>query len=122
MSVSLKSENHKMNLGYARFYRVRLCIARLVDAELGTLYSQIAEMPFQDEEDTSRKLDDIRARKAINEEVIDFLYACDCDGEATQKQCEAILGIIEDYNGNDIPHEFKQLIQDGARSGGIQWY
>ena len=136
MGVTISSKNHSIDLGYFGFFRLRQKIAELMGEDVGVHYAKLRESHM-----FTNKQEEAKYWKKYDEEteaianrypksawkVFDFLYASDCDGEATYGTCKQILNVIKDYNDNVIYgyagradsakfSDFKKLLQDCAES------
>lgn len=93
--------------GMGGFLSLRINIALAFDREFGEHYSNLRKCftPIEFEifdKIANEILADDRFKKE-DEDIIGFLYACDCGGEISHKTCKKIYDLIKDIDfGNKI--------------------
>lgn len=142
MGITISSKNKSIYLGYGGFYNFRTKVAELTDPELLALYKEL-DKSFKILSSEERKTFFENYNKQIQKfdedhdgkysEVLDFLYASDCDAEFDADHCKKIYEIIKDYDDNILYgyvgrkncakfSDFKAVILDGTNNNGIEWF
>ena len=108
MGVTIKATNSTYNfdMGAGGFFDLRKNIAYALDPDFGRVYSDIIHCHTSEEHIANdREAEHIINSKNLDEEyvdVLDFLYASDCEGKITYKTCKKIYDIIKDIDfGNE---------------------
>lgn len=107
MGVCLTSRksNYSFYMGYGGFYNLRTNIASAFDKELGKAYADTLMSLTHPKEYTeliNRILSDERF-KDEDEDIVDFLFASDCEGKCGYKTCGKIYNLIKDIDfGGEI--------------------
>lgn len=86
--------------GYIGFSHLRNNIAMAFDSEFGEAYADILKY-FKDVYGYYYKLNQILLDDRFqqeDEDIIDFLYASDCEGEVPFKTCKKIYDLIKDVD------------------------
>lgn len=116
MGVCLTSRksDYSFNMGYGGFHNLRKNIAIAWDAELGEAYADMLmamNHPKEYNERINRIISDDRF-KDEDEDILDFLFASDCDGKCGYKTCGKIYNLIKDIDFG------KKIFTYGAYSDG----
>ena len=129
MGVTLTAKNpvHTFNMGYGGFSNLRANIADLFDEEFGEHYRTLQKCCDQaDYEEYGRIGDKILSNSRFKDEdadILDFLYASDCEGKIGYRTCGKIYELIKDadftgktfrytaYAHNDY-EELKEFLKD----------
>lgn len=131
MGVTIDSENCSIDLGYGGFIRLRRKVAELAAPDIHEHYVKLErgmflcgaekEKFFKDYNEKIQQLSKKYNGKKDN--ILDFLYACDCGGEMDVEHCISIYVAIKDYD-DDICYgycgkpdcamfkDFKELVKD----------
>ena len=107
MGICLTSRKSKysFHMGYGGFHNLRTNIAKIFDEELGELYSDITASIINPQEynDNLNKILRNERFKDEDEDILDFLFASDCNGKCGYKTCRKIYNLIKDVDfGNKI--------------------
>lgn len=130
MGVTITAENSEIALyaSYAGFAALRQNIATAFDEEFGNHYQTVRFCKTKTDYDVfNKKTKDIFSNKRFKQrdaDIINFLFAPDCDGEISYKTCKKIYDLIKDIDfgekiftyaaysdGKDYEH-FKELLLD----------
>lgn len=142
MGVTISSENYSIDLGYGGFNNLRTKVAELAAGDIGEHYKKLHEGIFlfgslrEDFfKEYDKKINEIaKAHNGEMDEILDFLYASDCEGEVPVKVCEKIYEVIKDYDDNILYgyagrpdcakfKDFKELVKDCIDSNcSMEWY
>lgn len=129
IGISITAKNSKISLecSYIGFYRLRQAIANALNKEFGIAYKDFmfSNLNNKTEQDIHiSKLNTIISNKLADEkynDILDFLFATDCEKGIPYKTCKNIYDIIKDMDlkinfqyaiyakGNDF-ELFKQLL------------
>ena len=88
--------------GGGGFFNLRKNIALAFDKELGEHYATLAGC--NDYEAFDKKTEAILSQKRFTKEdddILDFLFACDCSGNISHKTCKKIYELIKDVDFGD---------------------
>lgn len=131
MGVTIDSENGSIDLGYGGFNNLRTKVAELTAPDIYEHYKRlekgmfpvgtIKEKFFKDYNAEIQKLSEKYNEEKDN--ILDFLYASDCDGEMDVEHCKSIYEVIKDYDDNicygycgrsdcAMFRNFKELVKD----------
>lgn len=108
VDISANGSNREFRCGGGGFYNLRKNIALAYDKELGEHYANMISAlgVFGNAEEYDNKTNEILAHERFKEEdcdVLDFLYASDCEGSISHKTCKKIYELIKDIDfGNKI--------------------
>ena len=129
MGLTLTSKGSSIDLtgGYGMFLKIRERVAMAWDKEFGEHYSQLRKSSLWSKEDF-KKFDEKTTEILKNErfknedkDLVDFLFASDCEGKCSYKTCKKIYDLIKEikddkivlryiyYSDNDW-EDFKQLL------------
>ena len=113
MGVSITSTNasYSFDMGGGGFFNLRKNIALALDEEFGQVYGQGAHCMTKDE----YRLNDMQAEDVINrkqlhiqyEDVLDFLYMPDTQGEIGYRTCRKIADLLEPRIPSLTKHSFR---------------
>lgn len=112
--LTSRKSNYSFNMGYGGFNNLRTNIAKAWDKELGEAYSDMLmamSNPKEYDERINRIISDDRF-KDEDEDILDFLFASDCDGKCGYKTCGKIYNLIKDIDFG------KKIFTYGAYSDG----
>ena len=131
MGVTIDSENCSIDLGYNGFNRLRTKVAELTAPDIFEHYMKLEKGMFLTGTMKKEFFKDYnteiqRLSEKYNEEkdnILDFLYVSDCNGEMDVEHCKSIYDVIKDYD-DDICYgycgrpdcamfkDFKELVKD----------
>ncbi len=131
MGVCLHSEDraYEMDMGYGTFFHLRSVIAGKLDSEFGALYTSIPKCRSKDDYDElNAKMNQVIADKKLEAvaDVLDFLFASDCEGEISTQACGKIFELVKDYSDNMMYgyqgtnnsfEDFKQMLKECNDTG-----
>lgn len=141
MGVTISSENCSIDLGYGGFYNLRKKVAELTAEDIFEHYKHLSDAPYNEKErekffeEYDKKIVEIaEAHNDEINEILDFLYASDCNGEASVNECKKIYEVIKDYD-DDILYgywgrpdcakfrDFKEIVKDCIDTNtSMKWY
>lgn len=141
MGVCITANNSKYSfeMGAGGFFNLRKNIALAFDPEFGAHYSSLLHCHTQSEhEEFDRKTNAILSDPRFREEdadILDFLFASDCDGKVRYRTCGKIYRLIKDIdfgnkrfqyvtfsNGRDY-EEFKDFLHECySHRWNMYWY
>lgn len=102
--------------GMGGFLILRTNIAFAFDKEFGEHYSTLRKCFFEEDfKAFDKKTKEILSNdrfKQEDEDIVDFLFACDCGGEISHRTCKKIYDLIKDIDFG------KQIFTYGAYSDG----
>lgn len=131
MGITIESKNHSIDLGGRGFYRLRMKVAELSALDICELYKELKEGMFlvgserkDFINDYNKKLNKVASK--YNDEknnVLDFLYTSDCDGEMDVEHCKSLYEVIKEYDDNILYgyngradcatfKDFKEIVKD----------
>lgn len=101
-------------MSYGGFHNLRKNIAIALDAELGEAYADIgiSMMNPQEYDNRINRIISDNRFKDEDEDILDFLFASDCDGKCGYKTCGKIYNLIKDIDFG------KKIFTYGAYSDG----
>lgn len=141
MGLSIESKNCAIDIGYGGFKELRTKVAELTAPDIFEHYVYLNDGMFKMGKDRevffekyNKKITELNKKhNGEKSDILDFLYAPDCNWEMDAQHCKAIYTIIKDYD-DDIRYgysgrtdcamfkDFKKLIKDGMDTGeGIYW-
>ena len=102
MGVCLTSRksDYSFDMGYGGFDNLRTSIARAFDEELGIAYSD-THMAIMHPKEYDERINSILADERFKDEdvdIIEFLFATDCEGKCSYKTCGKIYKLIKDID------------------------
>ena len=102
MGVCLTSRksDYSFDMGYGGFHNLRKNIAIAWDKELGETYGDMG-MCMTHPKEYNERINRIIANdrfKDEDEDILDFLFASDCDGKCGYKTCGKIYNLIKDID------------------------
>lgn len=98
--LTSKKSEYSFDMGYGGFHNLRANIASAWDEELGAVYKDTAMAMLQPKEYT-KKINAVLADERFkneDEDIVDFLFASDCDGKCGYKTCGKIYNLIKDID------------------------
>lgn len=109
MGVTIYANNssYSFDCGYGGFHNLQRNIAKAFDEEFGDHYATLMSCWNQEalkafDEKANRILSDERFT-ADDDDILDFLFASDCDGVVSHRTCKKIYELIKDIDfGNKI--------------------
>lgn len=120
--------------GYGMLKTIREEVAKAWDKEFGKHYATLKYC--NDYEEFDKRANQILKNERFKKEdkdILDFLYACYCDGQISYKTCKKIYELIKDtnckyclryvaYSNNDW-EDFKQLLKECySHRSNLVWY
>ena len=129
MGVTLQSKGSQIDLtgGYGMFFKIRTRVAIAWDKEFGEHYKTISSCcKNEDFKKFNKKANEILKDERFKNEdkdILDFLFASDCDGKCNYKTCKKIYDLIKDIKDDKLQlryamdsdydwEDFKQLLKD----------
>lgn len=131
MGLTLKSKGSQIDLtgGYGMFMRIRQAIAKAWDKEFSEHYAKLNTIwKIEDFDEFDKRTNEILKNdrfKNEDKDLVEFLFASDCEGKCSYKTCKKIYELIK--NVGDIGklryvtylntkendwEDFKQLLLD----------
>ena len=106
VDISANKSNRCFHCGGGGFFSLRKNIALAYDKELGEHYANmISALGIGGRmEEYNKKTNEILADGRFKEDdydILDFLYASDCEGKASHKTCKKIYNLIKDIDFGD---------------------
>ncbi len=104
MGITLTANNSKysFDMGAWGFFNLRANIADLFDEQFGKHYRKLSKCYDQtDYEEHDRITDEILSHPRFRDEdadVLDFLYASDCQGKISYRTCGKLYELIKDVD------------------------
>ena len=104
MGITLTANNSKysFDMGCGGFSNLRANIANLFDEQFGEHYRKLSKCYDQtDYEEYDRIANEILSHPRFKEEnadILDFLYASDCDGKIGYKTCGKLYNLMKDHD------------------------
>ena len=140
VSITCKNPIYDFDMGYGSFASLRKNIALAIDREFGELYNKFIHCFIAED-----RRNIVRETNAYIEQhpeiftdelhdVMDFLYAPDCEGKINYKTCGKIYDIIKDvdfgeksfryaYESHNDYKEFKEFLKDCySHRKNMTWY
>lgn len=97
--LTAKNSKHAFYMGYGGFFCLRKNIAMALDKEFGKIYSDIVYChSSEDFAENDAAAEKIIRDKNLDEDILDFLYAEDCEGKISYKTCRKIYDLIKDVD------------------------
>ena len=140
MGVTITATNAKycFDMGSGGFFNLRKNIALALDEDFGRNYEQIAgcftKEQYAENDRTAEKIINEKHLEDNYENVLDFLYMSDVEGEVSYQTCKQIYDLIKDIDygklcfryaahaHNDY-EEFKEFLKDCySHHKKMQWY
>ena len=144
MGITIGNRSQSIDMGDRGFLMLRTKIAELLDIDFSVLYKEMSDnlyTRFDSEEARKKYWEDYNKRalalceeKKLDEDVVNFLYASDCEGKVTPNGCHSLYSVIQDYD-DDICYgytgrpdcakfkDFKEIIFDCWKNRRqLQWY
>lgn len=123
MGVSIYATNseYEFDGGYGGFMCLRENIAKAFDKEFGEHYDNLSKCWRKEQFDEwDKKASEILAADRFKDEdqdIIDFLFMPDSDGEISHKTCKKIYDLIKDidFKGQTICYGYKNDGKDYER-------
>ena len=104
MGVTLTANKsaYSFDMGAGGFFNLRANIADLFDEQFGEHYRKLLQCYDQIEyEEHDRIANEILSHPRFrdeDEDILDFLYASDCDGKIEYKTCGKLYRLIKDHD------------------------
>lgn len=131
MGITIDSKNKSIDLGYGGFNRLRTKVAELANEDIFNHYKKLDGAPIIGAEARKRFFEEYDKKTVeLDEkyegrmhELLNFLYACDCEAEIPVDVCESLYEVIKDYD-DDVLYgyygrpdcamfkDFKNLVKD----------
>lgn len=110
MGITISSENYECDMGYNGFRRFRCKVASLINAEVKDHYNNLEKAMFLFGEgertkffkEYDAKTDKLVEYKKLSNNLANFLYQSDCEGEIDNNQAKEIYELIKDCDDNEI--------------------
>lgn len=102
LTLTANKSNYSFDMGAGGFFNLRANIADLFDEQFGEHYRKLLKCYYQkDYEEHDRIANEILSYPRFKEEdadILDFLYASDCDGKISYKTCGKLYNLIKDHD------------------------
>lgn len=131
MGVTIRSENCSMDLGYSGFDRLRTKVAELTAPDIHKHYDYLRMGMFLTATEKEKFFEAYDAKiqrlsekyNGEKDNILDFLYKSDCNGEIDKEHCSSIYEVIKNYDDNicygycgrpdcAMFKDFKELVKD----------
>ena len=138
VSITCKNPKYAFDMGYGGFFNLRKNIALCLNKEFGENYAMLSKCISKAQfEENDKNAEYLIAKHHLDNEyadVLDFLYAPDCDGKINYRTCGKIYELIKNvdfgdkcfrygaYANNDW-EEFKIFLKDCySHRKNMEWY
>ena len=141
MGITISSNNYAVDMGYGGFMNFRKRVAMCQGDIFGEHYFNLQDsMMLFDESDRDKffdiydkKTNDLVENGNVSDEIANFCYQADVEGEIDQEQAAAIYEVIKDYDDNlcygysgrddcAMFSDLKIIFKDCADNGGVvEW-
>lgn len=138
MGITISNKEKSIDMGCGGFYNLRKNIAYLLCEDFGRLYeSWISPLSQMDDEMGNiqlMNLFNVGLLKEEDEVILDFLFASDCAGKISSKDCCKLYALIKDYDDNILYgyvgrpdcarfKDFKEIVKQSAKNRWIvSWH
>lgn len=98
--LTSKKSSYSFDMGYGGFHNLRTNICKAFDEELGEVYADVL-FGFKDRQGYTNRVNEILKNERFKDEdidIVDFLFASDCDGKCGYKTCKKIYDLIKDID------------------------
>ena len=99
VTISATNSSYDFDMGYGGFFNLRKNIAYALDKQFGKAYENYIHCHTKEEGDENDRLCEMyieaQGLEKEYEDVLDFLYASDCDGKISYKTCKKIADLLE---------------------------
>ena len=136
VTITANGSTRSFDCGYGGFFNLRKNIALAFDKELGEHYAHMYR-GLLDEGEYNKETDRILSDSRFTEEnidIIEFLYASDCEGEMSHKTCKKIYDLIKEIDfegriftyaaysdGKDYEHFKEFLLECWKKKRKMRW-
>lgn len=137
-TITANGSRYSFDGGMGGFMQLRNNIALAFDKEFGEHYRNLPTFYFHHElEEFNKKADEILSADRFSEndaDIIEFLYASDCEGSISHKTCKKIYNLIKDIDfngkiftyaarsdGKDYEHFKKFLLECYSHRRKMRW-
>ena len=100
LTIYANNEPISFDMGGGGFFDLRLNICKIFDKELGEVYSEIP-LAFGIHNEINKRINEILSDDRFSdddEDIVDFLFASDCEGKISHKTCKKIYDLIKDID------------------------
>ena len=117
VSIVCKNPKYGFDMGYGGFFNLRKNVALALDKEFGELYATLSKC-WNDEEllKFDRKAEKMIADKHLDDnycDVLNFLFASDCEGKCRYKTCKQIEELLKtNYDKLDLANKSFRYVCD----------
>lgn len=98
--LTSKKSKYEFNMGYGGFGILRANICNAFDEELCEVYKDTL-FAFREPQEYTNRVNEILKDSRFKDEdvdIVDFLFASDCDGECSYKTAKKIYDLIKDID------------------------
>lgn len=138
MGLTIKNEEMSIKMSYSGFAELRTTIAKLLNHDFAELYIALCKNKISNEI-LNKKLNLYFEKEILKNEdndIIEFLFMPDYEGNLSFKKCERLYEVIKDYDDNvlygyksemfgyeTIFADFKELIKTCIeKEYTLEWY
>ena len=102
VTISANNSHYVFDMGGGGFFNLRKNIALAFDKEFGEHYETLiyrnSKEDFKAFDEKANKILSDSRFKDEDSDVLDFLFACDCEGKISYKTCKKIYELIKDID------------------------
>ena len=111
MGITIGNKTSSIDMGYGGFYKLRCDIAGVFGEKFKKLYVDWIDRKYTNEEGNA-VIKDMYDRGELTDQddlIIEFLFACDCDGKLSYEGCKRLYELIKDYGNNNEKYGYTEL-------------
>ena len=107
ITITCTNSKYDFDMGYGGFFNLRKNIALCLNKEFGENYAMLSKCISKAQfEENDRNAEYLISKHHLDDEyadILDFLYASDCDGKINYKTCKQIEELLKaNYNKLDL--------------------
>lgn len=118
VTITAKNSTYHFDMGYGGFANLRVNIAISLDEDFGNNYHKLRFCHTEDEYHANDKVANriIKEKNLAenNEDVLDFLYAPDVEGQISYKTCKKIYDLIKDRDFTNMGFVYAYQHESGT--------
>lgn len=98
--LTSRKSSYSFEMGYCGFNNLRTNICKIFDKELGEVYADTL-FALNDSQSYTKRVNEILKDERFKDEdkdILDFLFASDCDGKCSYKTAKKIYDLIKDID------------------------
>ena len=138
MRITIRNKNKSIDMGYGGFFNLRKNIAGIFSPDFKEFYEEWTKPSSKiTDEEGNFKLMEFYNKGVFNDnddDILNFLFASDCDGKISAKTCKKLYNRIRDYDDNILYgyigrpdcakfSDFKEIVADCAKNHLVlSWY